>query len=201
MDTQDKAYGLTDQQKKYKQWLDILKENKLFTPGLAYWKSDIDRDIVSDFIDKYSVAKPDRPRLYTADHDIFSVEDPLATIYIGDKEFKFNVARNIYVCPLQTWPMLSAHLDSCGFVNKNTLEFCKLIHQSDIKMLDPGSSRFGMMGDIISVDAWCMYTNMFCNVFVSYEGPYNPPVAKQFSSSEVMIEDGKLFFEGKLGVE
>lgn len=199
-ETQDKSYGLIDKQKQYKNWLGILKENRFFTPGLAYWKSEIDRDIVSDFVDKYSVPKADRPKLYTADHDIFDIEDPVTTIYVGDKEFEFNIARQIYVCPLQTWPMLSAHLDGCGFCSKDTLSFYRLIHQFELTMEDPGSSRFGMLGELIKVDSWGLYSNLHCNVFICYmDRPYDKPVARQLSPSEVLTEDGKLFFDGKLG--
>lgn len=201
-DKLDKAYGLTDTQKKYKQWLSLLQEYRFFTPGLAYWRSPIDRDIVSDFIAQYSLPKPDRPRLYTADHDIFKLTDPIAKIYIGDKEFMFNVARMVYLCPLQTWPTLSAHLDGCGFVYDKDKSIYKLLHQYNIPMLDPGSSRYGMVGTPIEVDAWCMYSNLFCNVFRF--NPANiaePPFAIRATRSEVLVEDGKLFFEGKLEVE
>jgi len=199
---QDKAYDLVDTQKKYKQWLSVLKEHRFFTPGLAYWRSPIDRDIISDFIAQYSVAKPDRPKLYTADHDIFNVQNPLSKIYINDKEFTFNSARMIYLCPLQTWPMLVAHLDACGFTNASDQSIYKLIHQYSVPMLDPGSSRYGMVGEPIEVDAWCMYSNLFCNVFM-----YNTnniaelPYAVQVPRSEVMVQTGKDFFEGKLGEE
>ena len=201
-DTQDKAYGLTDKQKGYLKWVDLCKEHKFFTPGLAYWKSEIDRDIVSDFVDKFSLPKPDRPKLFTADHDIFDVQDPVATIYVGDKEFTFNIARQIYLCPLQTWPALSEHLKGCGFCCKSTKSFYRLLQQSDIMMADPGASRYGMMADIVSVDAFCMYSNLFCNVFTTFKNnSFALPKAKQFDASKIMVKDGKLFFKEKLGIE
>lgn len=201
-DTQDKAFGLTDKQKGYLKWVDLCKEHKFFTPGLAYWKSEIDRDIVSDFVDKFSLPKPDRPKLFTADHDIFDVQDPIATIYVGDKEFTFNIARQIYLCPLQTWPALAEHMKGCGFFCKATQSFYRLLHQSNIMMPDPGASRYGMMADIISVDAFCMYSNLFCNVFTQYkDNSFALPVAKRLDASQIMVKDGKLFFDGKLGAD
>ena len=200
-DTQDKAYGLTDKQKGYLKWKDLCKEHKFFTPGLAYWHSEIDRDIVSDFIDRFSLAKPDRPKLFTADHDIFKVADPMCTVYVGDKEFKFNLARQLYLCPLQTWPALATHMEGVGFVCKATKSFYKLLHQTDIMIPDPGASRYGMLADEVSVDAFCMYSNLFCNVFVTKMNSFESPEAKQFSASEVCVKDGKLFFEGLLGAD
>ena len=201
-DTQDKAYGLTDKQKGYLKWVDLCKEHKFFTPGLAYWKSEIDRDIVSDFVDKFSLPKPDRPKLFTADHDIFDVQDPIATIYVGDKEFTFNIARQIYLCPLQTWPALSSHLETVGFVCKATKSYYTLLHQKDMQMPDPGASRYGMLADIISVDAFCMYSNLFCNAFTFWnKDPFALPKARQYDASQVCIRDGKIFFEEHLGAD
>lgn len=201
-DTQDKAYGLTEKQKGYLKWVDLCKDHKFFTPGLAYWHSEIDRDIVSDFVDKFSLPKPDRPKLYTADHDIFDVADPLCTVYIGDKEFVFNVARQIYLCPLQTWPALATHLEGCGFACRATKSFYNLLHQRDIMMADPGASRYDMLPDIINVDAFCVYSNLYCNAFTTWKNdPYALPKARTYDASQVCVKDGKLFFEGKLGAD
>lgn len=201
-ETQDKAFGLTEKQKGYLKWVDLCKEHKFFTPGLAYWKSEVDRDIVSDFVDKYSLAKPDRPKLFTADHDIFDVDDPIATLYIGDKEFKFNIARQVYLCPLQTWPGLAEYIKGCGFFCRDTKSFYRLLHQKDIMMPDPGASRYGMMADIISMDAFCIFSNQFCNAFTQYKNNlFEMPKAKRFGASEVLEKDGELFFDGKLGAD
>lgn len=184
--------------KQCKTWADRQKDFKFFTPGLLYWNLDVDRDLVEDFIADTPLPVSLRPKKCISDFDLFSITPAESIIHTPRGDMNYNIARTIYICPLESWPTLHSFFSEVGFIDRRTNLFSRSMPQPDLVIPDFGAIKNGMtQTDDIHVAAYGIYTNKFCSIWRQDFSPnvYNPPKAAFLSASEIAITDGVMFYK------
>lgn len=185
-------------------WKDLEKEFQAFSPALLYWNTGFDRDIVSDFINRFPVEKDERPKMCIAPRPIFELSNPVTTVRIqtkmGLKERQTDWSRTIYFCPRHIWEREEASLQEwirgTGFADRKSQSYSIVVRCPEMKILDQMSYlNHDFPPKLISIETFGVYDNQKCSIWrCDPSNWYKMPEAKLYTAAEVIVKDGEVFW-------
>ncbi len=206
--TVEKAFGAVETSKEYSTWSCFLKEYQFFTPGILYWHTGLDRDLVSDFINQKDIPQPFRPKRVVVSRSIYKMDKPIVDLVEGVSIVKEDLSKMLYVCPNKSavigeptiWEQLRDFIDGIDFINTKTGFYACAVRQPDLKIFDYQALSNGkFLPDMyLPVAAWGLYTNKNSVLWRMYsqDNKYSTPTATVVDATQMSKDEAfKLFRE------
>lgn len=208
-DSQEKAFLGFNALPENFTWSDISKEYQAFSVALLYWKTGLDRDVVSDYVNQFVTNKDEYPKLCIAPKPIFIMDDPIRELFVdtsmGTKSQKIDLSRTIYFCPKHIWNKEENGMDTwignICFANAKDLSYSVTMRCPEMEIVDQMSM---VKGDFpvktLPIQTYGVYSTQQCAIW-RYEpnNPYKKPKAWTCEPSALVISDGSMFFKENFG--
>lgn len=206
--TVEKAFGAVQTQKEYSTWSCLLAEYRFFNPGILYWHTGLDRDLVCDFINQFDIPPAFRPSKVAVSRPIYKIDKPVVDLKQGLDTIREDLSKLLYVCPNKSfkqgeptvWEQLRSFIEGIDFVDIKTGYYACAVEQADMKIFDFQAVMNSKFSDnmYIPVATWGLYTNRDCVFWrtnTHKPGVYSTPVATVFNATEMSKEEAMKFFK------